>query len=338
MHISILMSAESLPSACRESSNSCFFTVKTGLLIRSSEGRRPPFQLRKNAVPWRLEIREPPWSDQAATTRRAKNGECIDILTELESWYARDNGQYLLSRTRQAVDAALETAFGYHLLQTGCTRGHALFTSSPINHRIYVAEQAGEQINLQALADELPLESDSIDTLIAHHTLDFADNPHQVLREIQRVLTPQGQLLIIGFNPNSLLGLNIRLRGLSRKSLWHRHAPVSERRLTDWLDLLGCKVQGSTHLGTLPLARHGAYQRWSMRLDDWSNRHHFSGGSLYVVRAIKQVSAVHRSRRQWQLRKKQLIGLVPKPAPSHTLSRQARDGTTQQKCRGERRV
>ncbi|MBP6723238.1 MAG: class I SAM-dependent methyltransferase, partial [Halioglobus sp.] len=93
-------------------------------------------------------------------------------MTELESWYAREHGQYLLASTRRAVDSALDTAFGYHLLQTGCSRGHALFTNSPINHRIYAAERPGPQVNLLALADELPLESDSIDTVIAHHTLD----------------------------------------------------------------------------------------------------------------------------------------------------------------------
>ena len=133
-----------------------------------------------------------------------QSGTLIDTLTNLESRYAGENGQYLLASTRDAGSAVLETAFGYHLLQTGSTRGHALFAHSRINHRIYVAQRPGDQINLLALADELPVESDSIDTLIAHHTLDFADDPHQILREIQRVLTPQGQLLMIGFNPHSL--------------------------------------------------------------------------------------------------------------------------------------
>jgi hypothetical protein len=63
------------------------------------------------------------------------------------------------------VGTILDTAFGYHLLQTGYTRGHALFANSPINHRIYMGEQAGEQIGLVACADELPLESDSVDTV-----------------------------------------------------------------------------------------------------------------------------------------------------------------------------
>ena len=265
-------------------------------------------------------------------------GECIDILTELESWYARDNGQYLLSCTRKAVEEVLDTAFGYHLLQTGCTRGHALFAASPINHRIYAAQRAGEQVSLLALADELPLESDSIDMVIAHHTLDFADNSHQVLREIQRVLTPQGQLLIVGFNPHSLRGLGARLRGLSRNSLWHGHRGVSESRLTDWLHLLGCEVQDATRLGAVPLAGRGAIRRWLMRLDEWSNSHNLPGGGLYILHAIKQVSAVHRPRRQWQLRRERLIGLVPKPgpAPAPTPFQPTRAGAGQQHKSSER--
>lgn len=252
-------------------------------------------------------------------------------MKELESWYARDNGQYLLASTRQVVATILDTAFGYNLLQTGCTRGHALFEGSPINHRIYAAEQPGDKINLISLADELPLESDSIDAVIAHHTLDFTDDPHQVLREIQRVLTPQGQLLVIGFNPHSLLGISHTLRGISRKSMWHRHTPVSENRLTDWLHLLGCEVQDSTRLAGLPLCGRGAVRRQLSNANAWGDRHNLPVGSLYVLHAIKQVSAVHQPPRQWQLRRARLIGLVPKPATSPTPYRPSREGAARRK-------
>jgi hypothetical protein len=55
-----------------------------------------------------------------------------------------------------------------------------------------------------------------------------------------------------------------------------------------------------------------------MRLDEWGNRHNLPGGSIYVLHAVKQVSALHRPRRQWQLRRERLISLVPKPAPAPT--------------------
>ncbi|MCB1732462.1 MAG: class I SAM-dependent methyltransferase [Halieaceae bacterium] len=243
-------------------------------------------------------------------------GECIDILTELESWYARDSGQHLLRASEAAVADILDTAFGYHLLQIGCTRGHPMFRNSPINHRIYVAERGGEGINLLAAADELPLESDSIDTVIAHHSLDFAANPHQVLREIQRVLTPQGQLLVIGINPYSLLGVNTILRGLDRRSLWHWHSPVSQSRLTDWLHLLGCEVEHCTRVGMVPVAGGQTLRRWLGRADAWGTRHNLAVGGLYILHAVKHVPALRRPRRQWRLRRERLFGLLPRPAPA----------------------
>ena len=247
------------------------------------------------------------------------NAQFSDILTQLESWYARENGQYLLDCTREATARLLDTSFGYHLLQLGVIRGQPLYENSPINHRIYCADRAGDSVGLLAQADELPFESDSIDAVIAHHSLEFVANPHQVLREIQRVLTPQGHLLLIGFNPFSIQGLNTRLRGLSRQSLWHRHNPVSERRLTDWLHLLGCEVQSSTRLYALPPVGGSRIRRWLMQCNAWSSRYNLPVGGVYLLHAVKQVSALHRPRRQLRLRGERLIGLaVPKPsaAPS----------------------
>jgi len=245
--------------------------------------------------------------------------ECIDIFTELESWYARDNGQYLLQATRHALQDSLDTAFGYHILQLGVSCRQPLCEGSRIHHRIYCAERAGAGVGLVAHPEELPLDSDSVDTVIAHHCLEFAFNPHQVLREIQRVLTPQGRLLIVGFNPYSLLGCNTRLRGLLRHPLWSRHQPVSELRLRDWLHLLGFEVVNTSRLYGLPPVGAGWLRQWMSRGDAWMGRHNLPVGGLYILHATKQVAGLHRPRRHL-LRGSRLIGLVPKPAPTPTPS------------------
>lgn len=120
--------------------------------------------------------------------------------------------------------------------------------------------------------------------------------------------------MIIGFNPYSLLGISRSLRGLSRKSVWHGYSTVSENRLTDWLHLLGCEVQDRVRLGSVPLAGRGRLRQWLAAADDWGNQHNLPSGGLYIVHAIKQVSAVHRPRRHFRLSGERLIGLVPKPA------------------------
>jgi SAM-dependent methyltransferase len=242
--------------------------------------------------------------------------DCIDTLAALEHWYARANGQYLLQATRTAVQDLLDTSFGYHILQLGVSGGRPLCEGSLINHRLYCAPRPGEGVALVADADELPLESDSIDAIIAHHCLEFAANPHQVLREIQRVLTPQGQLLVVGFNPFSLLGCKTRLRGLLHDPLWSQHRPVSERRLTDWLHLLGCEVLDCRRLYSLPPVGSGRLRNAFAAGDRWSAEHNLPFGGLYILHATKQVAGLHRPRRLLRTRRARLIGLVPKPAPS----------------------
>lgn len=242
--------------------------------------------------------------------------DCVDTLAELEHWYTRANGQYLLQATRTAMQDLLDTSFGYHILQLGASGGHPLCEGSPINHRLYSAPRLGEGVGLVADAEELPLESDSVDAIIAHHCLEFAANPHQVLREIQRVLTPQGQLLVVGFNPFSLLGCKTALRGVLRDPLWSRHRPVSQHRLTDWLHLLGCEVLECRRLYGLPPVGSGRLRRVVAAGDHWSAQHNLPFGGVYILHANKQVAGLHRPRRPVRARRARLIGLVPKPAPS----------------------
>nr|WP_246386529.1 methyltransferase domain-containing protein [Litorivivens lipolytica] len=89
---------------------------------------------------------------------------------------------------------------------------------------------------------DLPVANESQDVVIVHHLLEFIANPHNMLRELERVIVPHGRLLIVGFNPLSLLGLKLHAVGrLSSNSVWRQHW-LTLYRLEDWLGLLGFKV------------------------------------------------------------------------------------------------
>jgi len=250
--------------------------------------------------------------------------ECNDIRAELESWYKQASEGYLHVNLQETITELLSTAFGYHILQLGVCRGMPLFGDCSINHRVYCAEQGGEGIDLQARGDELPLDSDSVDVVIVHHSLEFSTNPHQTLREAQRVLTPQGHLLVVGINPVSLLGVATRMRGLSSNSLWYSHQALSERRLSDWLGLLGCEVQSRTHLYGIPPTGKGRLREWLIRADQWLRRRNLPLGGLYVLHAVKQVAAIHRPQRVLR-RRERLIGLAT-PAATPRAGAAAREG------------
>jgi hypothetical protein len=120
---------------------------------------------------------------------------------------------------------------------------------------------------------------------------------------------------MIGFNPWSIQGINSRMRGFSKTSLWRHQRFVSESRLTDWLHLLGCEVESCARLHHLPLVGGTRSRAWLARANQWCDRRNLPSGSVYLVHAIKQVSGIHRPQSTLRSARQRLIGLaVPKPA------------------------
>ncbi|MEP7102092.1 MAG: methyltransferase domain-containing protein, partial [Burkholderiales bacterium] len=146
--------------------------------------------------------------------------------------------------------------------------------------------------------DALPFDSNSLDLIVLPHALELARDPHLALREVERVLMPEGRVVIVGFNPTSLWGLRQHL-GRWRKRL----APGSQRglflpsageflryrRLRDWLRLLSFEVEDG---------RFGCYRppvgsmKWLTRFawaDRVGERWWPVFGAVYFVVAVKRV-------------------------------------------------
>jgi len=251
---------------------------------------------------------------------------CLDICRQLEAWYATPRGQYVLNVTRRELTPILRRAFGFHLLQIGIARDPILHQDSPIHHKIQLAPEPGELIGLVADTEELPLAEDSVDTLIGHHALEFAEHPQGSLREMQRVLAPQGQLILIGFNPYSIQGLSNAVRGRFQQPLWRIHHSLSRRRVCDWLSLLGLETQSVRYIYGLPPFGRGRFRAGLENLDDKLYRSQLPMGGLYIIHALKQVHGLHRPQLKLK-RRGRLVGLVPKPAATASAVGQNKTGT-----------
>ncbi|WP_413700381.1 class I SAM-dependent methyltransferase [Psychromonas sp. KJ10-10] len=160
------------------------------------------------------------------------------ILTPIESWSRLPHGQCLLKQTQQYVDNAITRCFGYHLLKLGQLSSQLNTAKSPISHQINCAP-SGKDIGLFADLHLLPLLDSSVDLCILAHELDFSSDPHQLLRELDRVLTLDGTLIISGYNPISLFGL----RSLLTPKNQHTARLFFPNRVIDWLHLLGFEIQ-----------------------------------------------------------------------------------------------
>jgi len=245
-------------------------------------------------------------------------GNFKGICEQLESWYQKPAGQYLLKQEQGLVSELLDQVFGYHLLQFGPTRDHALGACTSLNHKILASERSGLRVGLQCDAVELPFTNDSIDVVILHHALEFSENPHALLREAHRVLAPQGHMVVLGFNPASLFGLGLTVRGLLPRSLWRSARGIGSQRLRDWLHLLGSDVQTVRHTYTVPPLGGAKTFRTLSRCDEFLTRYNVPLGGVYAMHAQKHVAALTPLRDRWRKRVgSRLIGLAtPKPVPS----------------------
>ncbi|MBT9523291.1 MAG: methyltransferase domain-containing protein [Dechloromonas sp.] len=213
----------------------------------------------------------------------------------LDAWLSTAAGRYVLDWEQRQLDAAVPDVFGFHALQLGLPQGDFLRAN-----RIPLRLKAGEYgaVDLLCNCAALPFASLSTDLVVLPHVLEFSDEPHQILREVERILIPEGQVIIIGFNPLSLWGLK-RKFDCSDEFPWNG-SYLSLTRLKDWLKLLSFEVdRGQFGCYIPPVEQLKWVQRWQF-IETAGNRWwHFSGG-VYVLRAIKRVHGMHLITPNWR--------------------------------------
>jgi len=158
----------------------------------------------------------------------------------LRRWYRRPLGCQLADVEFSALADELPNIFGYHLLVVDPPWDDCSLSASRITHhvvqRIHIDPLA--QAGVVGDTESWPVMTDTVDAIILPHTLEMTPDPHQVLREADRSLIPDGHLVILGFNPRSLWGVRRVLSRRSQEMPWSGRF-LSMHRIKDWLSLLG---------------------------------------------------------------------------------------------------
>jgi SAM-dependent methyltransferase len=239
-------------------------------------------------------------------------------IIELAEWLQTAPGQCLLQWEQAMLDQAVADVFGYHALQLGlpglqglrCNRmPHRWVANDSIQQVAQLPVPAPDAGPLDTLPvepgsglacdfDALPFANHSLDLVVLPHALELARDPHLSLREVERVLVPEGRVMILGFNPASLWGLRQRLgrarhamglAGSSTLFLPRAGEFLGYWRLRDWLQLLSFEVEGG---------RFGCYRppynsaRWLARsawMEGVGERWWPVLGAVYFLVAVKRV-------------------------------------------------
>ncbi|MDM3871185.1 methyltransferase domain-containing protein [Porticoccus sp. W117] len=211
-----------------------------------------------------------------------------EAQSSLQQWLATPSGQYLLGKEREIL-SCLPGMHGYHLMEVGLSPEGSLLEQFDNLHRFTLGPTASEA-NTGAVAEltALPLPSDTIETVIAHHVLEFSPKPHMVLNEIARVVAPGGHIVLFVLNPFSVQGLLKWPAALFRKSPHYRHHSLRLGRAIDWLRLLSFKPVVVKRGGFGPLQEQSD-DSWLRR---WGYGLGLPGGAFYTIVARKQVAKV----------------------------------------------
>lgn len=229
-------------------------------------------------------------------------------------WLDTPRGRYLLAWETRKFDLLVADIFGFHAVQLSLS-GVDFLRSNRMSCRLHCASNLAEQgSDIYAVADELPFATQSVDLVVLPHVLEFAAHPHQILREVERILVPEGHVLIAGFNPFSLWGLRRAFAGNLGELPWQGQY-LSVRRLKDWLSLLGFEPR-SAAFGCFapPVASDVWLRRWSF-MDVVGERFWPVGGGAYILQAVKRVQGMRLITPKWreaQQRRKAMVAAVQK--------------------------
>jgi len=248
------------------------------------------------------------------------NPQIIGSSAPLSPWLQTPAGLYLAAWETEQFDQAVADVFGFHGLQLGLSSLPGL-RNSRIRH-CWVAQSPWSpdlQPQPAMFTDPvaLPFADQSLDLVVLPHTLEFSHDPHASLREVERVLVPEGRVIISGFNPWSLWGLSQQRAHLYKKLGWGTTFLPQELdfigywRMRDWLQLLSFEVDKAQFGCYRPSVQSPAWLARTAWMDKAGPRWWSIFGAVYFLVGVKRVRGMRLMGPVWKRAKAQASNAVP---------------------------
>jgi len=215
-----------------------------------------------------------------------------------DQWLTQSLGQCVLDAEKKFLINCLATYYGKHGILIGIPHQNELLKASVTAHQVVLTPFISKNRNIKTIESdfyELPIASGSVDLVFLPHSLEYIDNPRQLLREACRIVKPEGHIVILGFNPYSFWGIKKILAG-RKNTPWNTHfIPLST--IKNWLGLADFElVKQDFILYGAPFGRH-------LKLNFLDRLGHICFrplGGVYILIAKAKVSPLTPIRLRWQ--------------------------------------
>lgn len=219
-----------------------------------------------------------------------------------DNWQQLSQGELAREELEKALEPITERIFGYYLVKVGSLSSQVNLTKCPIKNQYACSPNVSENNSVIAKSCELPFQNNSVDAFVLLGELDFAHDPHQIVREIDRAITSDGRIVIAGFNPFSIAGV-IKYLPINRKNILHKGRFFTPSRIKDWLALLNFEIVQQDYViySSLfmrdSLNSESKIQRYFKKYLPW-----FS--SMYIIEARKREIPLSPIKPAWNLQPK----------------------------------
>ncbi|MDG3088848.1 class I SAM-dependent methyltransferase [Vibrio hannami] len=218
-------------------------------------------------------------------------------IKQPHSWQQLKNGNWVSESIQTRLDEWCPKLFGYHMLKLGGLSCEIASCTCNIQHQVSL-DIVNPLRNIVADAYYLPFLEKSIDVVLLAHQLDYCNDPHRLLREVDRVMVDDGYLVITGFNPISFTGVASFMPWRKNNLPWSGRM-FTPNRIRDWLGLLNYEVVHCDKYAVFPM-KHPFWTWLENSLGEWST----CFGSLYFIVARKRTYPLKPIKPHWKLKRK----------------------------------
>jgi len=200
----------------------------------------------------------------------------------LFSFYETPQGKLLQRQENSYLSHSITVSCKQTILQIGALGWETDFIDCRLYRYFYILDAHSEgsikAARINGKSHYLPIQSETVDLVILPHLLEFDAHRFQTMREIERVLKPGGELIILNLNQ---VNIWVRMQFLWNKKMsdsWWGYF-ISRSRMTDWLKLLNYEIMSTAEFTidnrTVTLGQF-----------KWCRNTFFS--MAYAIRAIKR--------------------------------------------------